>query len=223
MGFANFINSRPGGGTSGTPATTTQGSCGRRFKCTCGNLFHNAKDLGTHQKSCTKINEKKGLLKRKANATGYEDGASVRFTASHSKFRTHIRLWNRMKNDRAVTRSHTRHKNLAIPPLASQRTSTARKERIIAEGENENAEEGTVEFDISGSGFLDEKDAAEAGIDIEAASVSSVECEPCTDDEEEEESDEDEDWEDVQESTVDNLQRRLRDIKIKHNRRWAKF
>ena len=224
MGLADFINSRPGS-TAGNGVTSKQTGRRQRTKCTCGAKFDSVQQLVNHQSTCAKINEKKTLLKRKATGTGYEDGASVKITTSQTRFRTHIRLWNRMKNDRAVKRSDTRHTTLAIPPLASHRTAAIREqEEQLAKSAEDDQSTDDIEFETSSSCLFDETHAEAAGIDIEAESVSSGDCEPCTDEEDEdEESDEEDNWEDIEDSTVDNLKERLHKIKVQHNRRWAKF
>ena len=156
MSLADFINQCPG---TGKP----------QLKCTCGQDFESKYSFRLHKSTCKSYQDDvkaKGIrLKRKSANGGYKEGASVSMSISQLKYRTHVRLWNRMSNDRAVKRGDALHTQPAIRPMASavnSNTSNAHQMLIsnIAEVEDDTA------F-VNGDG----------GIDIEAASESSKECE----------------------------------------------
>lgn len=140
-------------------------------------------------------------------------------STSQTKFRTHIRLWNRLRNDRGVKRSdplHTEHPIRGAASL-SKEISQVEPEKTV---ENLDVVDSSPLFDNSGSALLNHADAVAKGIDIEAVSVSSQECEPNEFHDTESEEEED-DWEDIEESTVDDLRNKLHQIRIDHNRKWA--
>ena len=201
MSLADFINQCPG---TGKP----------QLKCICGQDFESGYSFRRHKPTCKPYQDDvkaKGIrLKRKSTNGGYKEGASVSMSISQLKYRRHVRLWNRMSNDRAVKRGDALHTQPAIRPMASavnSNTSNAHQMLIsnIAEVEDDTA------F-VNGDG----------GIDIEAASESSKECEAHSYLESEDE-EEDELWEDIDETTVDDIRDRLNNIKIEHNMKWANY
>jgi len=194
----------------------------RVFECICDHEpFSSHQLLRLHKLKCIKVLETKNRLLKRKSSFGFQEGAKVSMSTSQTKFRTHIRLWNRLRNDRGVKRSdplHTEHPIRGAASL-SKEISQVEPEKTV---ENLDVVDSSPLFDNSGSALLNHADAVAKGIDIEAVSVSSQECEPNEFHDTESEEEED-DWEDIEESTVDDLRNKLHQIRIDHNRKWADF
>ena len=189
----------------------------KTFSCICGLQFDNQKHKNAHASQCDRLSSL-NPQKRKADS-GYHNGAFVRMQSSQIQFRKHIRLRNVMLNDRAVSRSSALHTRPNIPELGSSKVHEANKlvddEEMMFNGQHDELEE---QEDTPG----DTRTEFDNYCDQDDESVSSVEAgDSESEDEEPEENDEEEGWEDVPDSTVDNLEERLFKIKTNHNYRWA--
>ena len=208
MGLSDYINPE----LSRKDPEKSKDAC---IKCICGETFTSGRKRSRHAIKCSFIREQSEIRDQsnpmKSNTeAGYHLGAHVAIHTSQVKFRTRIRLQNRMRNDRAVTRSHALHTEPAIVEMGSVNVRSPN-------------DEDDQMFD-SHNDTMDPDEVDITGIDPEAASVVSVECEEYEDEdeEEEEEDEEDDEWEDIDDDTED-IQQRLRNIKLNHNRRWSKF
>ena len=195
MDLANFINARPGL-PSGKPKDD--------FLCACGQSFLSNKLRNKHTNECSLLNSVSSTMKRKAEY-GYHSGAHVPHLTSQSRFRNKIRLLNSLRNDRAVTRRDALHTEPTILEKAS--------ENVAKQNINDD-----VDFDVNDD-FNDEI------VDDIASIASEDDIDPMPDDESESESEEEEEWEDVDEpiSSDEEIMERLRNIKLRHSRRWAKY
>ena len=189
----------------------------RTFSCICGLNFTSQKLKNAHTSQCDLLSSL-NPQKRKAD-TGYHNGAFVSMQSSQIKFRRHVRIRNVMLNDRGVSRSSALHTRPTIPQLGSINVHEA----------NQLVDDEEMMFDCAHDD-LDEEERGDSRteleqfMDMEDGSVSSVDGDDSeSDNEEPEEDDEEKGWEDVPDSTVDDLEARLFKIKINHNRRWAKL